>query len=135
MGNTITEKRLALFKKIWDGKPIDSTKSYNIEDVTKDQTCRIFYEKFAKQLERYVNLDDLKLDQVFDDFELQTNENDETNKKRSLVKELNEFYTAGVSTPDYLIEDLKETSKFYLEIWILRNLWIELGFWIFKVNQ
>ena len=113
MGNTITEKRLALFKRIWDGKPIDSTKSYNIEDVTKDQTCRIFYEKFAKQLERYVNLDNLKLDQVFDDFELQTNENDETNKKRSLVKELNEFYTAGVSTPDYLIEDLKETSKFY----------------------
>ena len=56
------------------------------------------------------------LKEIFDDFEKQENDNFQENWKRNLIKELNELHTAGLSTPDYFTQDLKETRK--LSLWI-----------------
>lgn len=74
------------------------------------------------------------LKEVFDDFEKQENENFEENWKRNLIKELNELHTAGLSTPDYFTQDLKETRKYPLMpfIYLLASIfWVILLVFLF----
>ena len=106
MGNIV------LVKKVFSGSVCPSTKKFNLEDLVKNEIVRAVYRKFAEETGQYHD-EYCKLEDIFEDFEKQEN-NDDDNWKRNLIKELNELHTAGLSTPDFFTQDLKETSKYLL---------------------
>jgi hypothetical protein len=78
------------------------TKKFNLEDLLVGDIVKTVF--------RSSGADEYKpLNEIFEDFEKQENENAQENWKRNLIKELNELHTAGLSTADYFTQDLKET--------------------------
>ena len=103
MGNIV------LVKKVLSGNICPSTKKFNLEDLIKNEIVRAVYRKFASEICQYHD-EYCNLTEIFDDFEKQENSNDDDNWKKNLIKDLNELYTAGLSTPDFFTKDLKKNK-------------------------
>ena len=87
-------------------------KEERLEKMIQDNQIDTFYEKFEEEIGFEKTLTGVNLSDIFEDFN--TAQNDEVtdeNNKRNLIKELTEYYCAGLSNPDFSVQDIKETSK------------------------
>ena len=88
-----------------------------LEKIIQDNQIDTFYNAFENEIGFEKCISGVKLSTIFEDFDTtQSNEVADENSKRNFIKELSEYYCAGLSNPDFFVQDIKETSKIFLDL-------------------
>ena len=87
-------------------------KEERLEKIIKDRHIDTFYDAFQYDIGFENCPSGVNLSDIFEDFDTtQSDEVTDENNKRNFIKELTEYYCAGLSNSDFFVQYIKETSK------------------------
>ena len=88
-----------------------------LEKIIQDSQIDTFYIVFEYEIGFGKYPSGATFSTIFEDFDTtQRNEVTDENNKRNFIKELSEYYCAGLSNPDFFVQDIKETRKIFVDV-------------------
>lgn len=101
-----------IISSILQGDNCSSTKKFYLEDMINKDRVRPMFKKFAQETGRD-HSEHIPLESVFEHLGFQMNDLQRELPREELLNDINELYTAGLCTPEYLEQQLLKPSKFF----------------------